>query len=62
MRYWAALNYLKLGSVADAFRNLDQTIAANPAGSPAVAQALAEKAKVFANSGDAATLGSRFNS
>jgi soluble lytic murein transglycosylase len=54
IRYWAALNYLRLGSPADALRNLDQTIAANPAGSPAVAQALAEKGKIFANANDIA--------
>lgn len=60
VRYWAALNYLRLGSVADAFRNLDQTIAANPADAPAVAQALAEKAKVFANAGDAANARAAF--
>ena len=54
VRYWAALNYLKLGSVADALRNLDQTLASNPAGAPAAAQALGEKAKIYANAGDAA--------
>ncbi|MCS7055710.1 MAG: transglycosylase SLT domain-containing protein [Thermoflexales bacterium] len=54
VRYWAALNYLKLGSPADAFRNLDQTIAGNPAGAPATAIALGEKAKIYANMGDAA--------
>jgi soluble lytic murein transglycosylase len=53
VRYWAGLNYLRLGSPADALRNWDQTIAANPPGTPAVAQALAEKAKYFANAGDA---------
>ncbi len=54
VRYWAALNYLKLGSVADAFRNLDQTIASNPDGSPGAVLALGEKAKIYANAGDAA--------
>jgi len=54
VRYWAALNYVKLGSVNDALRNLDQTIAANPAGAPAAIQALGEKAKILANAGSAA--------
>jgi soluble lytic murein transglycosylase len=53
VRYWAALNYLRLGSPADALRNLDQTITANPPNAPAVAQALGEKAKFYANAGDA---------
>jgi soluble lytic murein transglycosylase len=52
VRYWAALNYLRLGSPADALRNLDQTIAANPPNAPAVAQALGEKAKFYANAND----------
>jgi soluble lytic murein transglycosylase len=52
VRYWAGLNHLRLGSPADALRNWDQTIASNPAGTPAVAQALAEKAKYFANIDD----------
>lgn len=52
VRYWAGLNYLRLGSPADALRNWDQTIAANPSGTPAVAQALAEKAKYYANADD----------
>jgi soluble lytic murein transglycosylase len=52
VRYWAGLNYMRLGSPADALRNWDQTIAANPAGTPAVAQALAEKAKYYANTDD----------
>ncbi|MCS6847457.1 MAG: transglycosylase SLT domain-containing protein [Anaerolineae bacterium] len=60
VRYWAALNYLKLGSVADAFRNLDQTIASNPAGAPATAVALGEKAKIYANAGDAANARATF--
>ncbi len=60
VRYWAALNYLKLGSVADAFRNLDQTIASNPAGAPATAMALGEKAKIYANVGDAANARATF--
>lgn len=60
VRYWAALNYLRLGSVADALRNLDQTITANPAGSPPVAQALGEKAKIYANAGDAANAKATF--
>ena len=54
VRYWAALNYLKLGSANDALRNLDQTIAANPAGAAATIQALGEKAKLLANAGNAA--------
>ncbi|MFN4294450.1 MAG: transglycosylase SLT domain-containing protein [Thermoflexales bacterium] len=60
VRYWAALNYLKLGSVADAFRNLDQTIASNPVGAPATAIALGEKAKIYANAGDAANARATF--
>jgi soluble lytic murein transglycosylase len=54
VRYWAALNYIKLGSVSDALRNLDQTIAANSASAPATIQALGEKAKILANAGNAA--------
>ncbi len=52
VRYWAGLNYLKLGSPADALRNWDQTIAANAGDAPAVTQALAEKAKYYANAND----------
>lgn len=52
VRYWAGLNYMKLGSPADALRNWDQTITANTSGTPAVAQALAEKAKYYANAND----------
>jgi soluble lytic murein transglycosylase len=54
VRYWAALNYLRLGSPADALRNLDQTIASNPTGALAVVQAWAEKTKLYANTNDIA--------
>ncbi|RMG62109.1 MAG: hypothetical protein D6709_12760 [Chloroflexi bacterium] len=60
VRYWAALNYLKLGSVPDALRNLDQTIASNPANAPATVVALGEKAKIYANVGDAANARATF--
>ncbi len=60
VRYWAALNYIKLGSPADAIRNLDQTIAVNPVGTPAVAQAWAEKTKLYANTNDIANAKTAF--
>jgi len=54
VRYWAALNYMKLGSASDALRNLEQTIAANSPSAPPAVQALGEKAKILANIGDTA--------
>ncbi len=51
IRYWSALNYLQMGSPADALRNLDRTIIENPPSSPFAAIALAEKAKLLAGQG-----------
>ena len=52
IRYQAALNYIQLGSPADAVRNLDQNIASNPPGTQVVAEALAEKTKLYASLSD----------
>ncbi|MCS6772850.1 MAG: transglycosylase SLT domain-containing protein [Anaerolineae bacterium] len=54
VRYWAALNHLKLGSPADALRNLNQTILSNPRGSTDVIIAHAEKVKLFVSQGNLA--------
>ena len=48
IRYWAALNYLELDLPDDAVRNLDQTIALNTDANR-VAEAWAEKAKLYAD-------------
>jgi soluble lytic murein transglycosylase len=53
IRYWAAINYISLELPNDAVRNLDQTIAAN-ANPQRVAEAWAEKAKLYANLGNKA--------
>lgn len=52
IRYWAALNYLRLGSPADALRNLEQTILSNPPRQRDRAIALAERTKVLLSLGD----------
>ncbi|MCS7324331.1 MAG: transglycosylase SLT domain-containing protein [Thermoflexales bacterium] len=49
VRYWAALNYLRLGSPADALRNLDQTVLSNPLRQRDRVVALAERVKALAN-------------
>ncbi|MCL4506417.1 MAG: transglycosylase SLT domain-containing protein [Chloroflexi bacterium] len=51
IRYWAALNYVDLGSVTDAYRNLNEIIA-NGADSPRYGDALIEKGNLLAAAGD----------
>lgn len=60
VRYWAALNYLKLGSAADALRNLNQTVASNPPAAPATIVALGEIAKLQATRGEVANARAAF--
>jgi len=51
IRYWAALNYVELGSVADAYRNLNEIIGTG-AGASRYGDALLEKGDLLAGSDD----------
>ena len=51
IRYWAALNYLKLRSPADTFRNLDEIIASGPS-SPRYADAVLKKGETLEDLGN----------